>query len=240
MRPPRPAPTPAPRPPLAAAAPRRFEELSAAHASWRSLLADPALSRGFLATPVAEVPGKHKFTPKQLEELAAAGLPTLRDVLECYPRGYTVAAAGALPDRHAPAGEEQAVCLVVDLADLEARGGAGASWASLSATLAAVHPGAAGLAAAAGAAPAEEYAARRVRLVYGIFRRGRYAKYAVAKDRGMMEQRGRRFVVSARVARADEARWGAGEAGAGRLRAGLHPLPPPAGSYWLAFFFLRR
>ena len=92
-----------------------FANLMEVHAAWRALAMDPALSSTFFTQPIETFKtGSPRFTPTQIKNLQAAGLPRLIDVLETYPRGYTASTAGRLPDPGL-VGEEQLVSLAVTL-----------------------------------------------------------------------------------------------------------------------------
>ncbi|KAL6776766.1 hypothetical protein ACKKBF_B30835 [Auxenochlorella protothecoides x Auxenochlorella symbiontica] len=76
---------------------------------WRAALASADAAPCFLDTPLAGIRAPHKFTPRQLMALEQAGLHTLRDLVECYPRDFTVCEFGRLPEPGVDG--EQPICL---------------------------------------------------------------------------------------------------------------------------------
>jgi ATP-dependent DNA helicase RecG len=129
-----------------------FDELTEAHASWKALAMDPALTSTFLTQPLDKIKRIStnsgtalKFTPTEVKNLQAAGLTRLLDVVESFPRGYTASTAGQLPDPTLPAEEEQAVSVAVHLEDIKVSMGRGGEWTNMNAILRIVGPEEAGI-----------------------------------------------------------------------------------------------
>ncbi len=192
---------------------------AAARSEWAALVADPARTRCLLTTPVGELrgAGDRGFTSRMAADLEAAGLPTLADALHNFPRGYSAAAAGTLPEAgEAAAAGEQAVCLAVTLERVAPKVGNG--FAVLNATLRVLPPSALGLPAPPGGEAA--YAARAPRLVVSAFRRGRFARSALSHAEAALRKHGAEFVVAAAVVPYAPGRGGAPMADAWEIKEG--------------------
>lgn len=206
--------------PLAVLESRQMEESEAdrlavlrTQCTWRELAADAARLQTFLTQPVEKVhvASRYRFTPTQVKDLQAAGLPRLIDVLHCFPRGYTAASAARLPDLSIDG--EQAVCLAVKVESAKVSiGPPGSNWAVLTAVLSVVvtpeHGN--GNGCIGGLSKTDADSGRRPRLVIKTFRRGRSARWAIEREQEMILLRNEGsdyFGVAARVQRAD-GQWG--------------------------------
>jgi len=194
-----------------------FDELTGAHASWKALAIDRTLASTFLTQPLDKIkrlsdPGTGsplKFTPTEVKNLQAAGLPRLIDVVESFPRGYTASTAGQLPDPSLPVEEEQALSVAVQLEDIRVNMGRGGEWANMNAILKIIEPEEAGLTfskkdsstasdgenneneVVGGISSLDDlkkYSGRRAKLIYRQFRRGRHAMYAIKHEEAKLRQ----------------------------------------------------
>ena len=145
-----------------------FKDLTQLRASWQELQATPAAA-SFLTTPLAELKGRQKFTPRQLGQCEEAGLATLGDVVHYYPRGYTVATPGQLPTRGDDAAGSQSISILARLRYSKVSS-YGQKGAYLFAVFDAVHPEEAGVPAPA--LPPDAYAGRSVTVVLERYRPG--------------------------------------------------------------------
>ncbi len=192
---------------------------AAARSEWAALVADPTRTRCLLTTPVAELRGSgdRGFTSRMAADLEAAGLPTLAAALHNFPRGYSAAAPGSLPEAgEAAAAGEQAVCLAVALERVAPK--VGNDFAVLNATLRVLPPSALGLPAPPGGEAA--YAARAPRLVISAFRRGRFARSALSHAEAALRKHGAEFVVAAAVVPYTPGRGGVPMADAWEIKEG--------------------
>ncbi|KAH7620587.1 hypothetical protein Ndes2526B_g04506 [Nannochloris sp. 'desiccata'] len=216
-----------------------FDELTGAHASWKALAMDPTLASTFLTQPLDKIkrissPSTGtplKFTPTEVNNLQAAGIPRLIDVVESFPRGYTASTAGQLPDPSLPVEEEQAVSVAVRLEDIKVSMGRGGEWANMNAILKVIGPNEAGLTFSNNDGSAvtmdaqnkenevvtssslndlKTYSGRRAKLIYRQFRRGRHALYAIKHEEANLRQQvndsgnGGIFAVAGRVTPAEK------------------------------------
>jgi ATP-dependent DNA helicase RecG len=194
-----------------------FDELTEAYASWKALAMDPTLSSSFLNQPLDKIKRitsattgtALKFTPTEVKNLQAAGMPRLIDVVESFPRGYTASTAGQLPDPNLPEEEEQAVSVAVRLEDIKVSMGRNGEWTNMNAILRVVGPEEAGLSSGGGSTghtserdnddeeedvvvsslqDLKNYSGRRTKLIYRQFRRGRYARYAISHEEAKIRQ----------------------------------------------------
>lgn len=185
-----------------------YAALMEAHASWQALAMDPSISDTFLTQPVAKLKRTGSFTPADIKNLTAAGITRLVDVLELYPRNYTSYTAGRLPDLSLDEGEVQVVSLPVKLDDISVSINSYTGSVILNAFLRVVEPNEAGLTSAVGTPLADSYKGRETRLIYSVFRKGRYAKNAIAYEEKELRSKASMFAVSGKVSQASPQRFG--------------------------------
>lgn len=128
-------------------------------------------------------------------DLKASSLPRLIDVLECFPRGYSAASIGQLPDLSVEG--EQAVCLFVRLQDIKVR--KGPNFASLTAIMKVVDPNDVDVPGDISGWNDDSGRQRCVHILRNIFRRGAYAQYAVNQESLKLQHLGDVFAVAGQV-----------------------------------------